>query len=122
MIWKRQVHKHKTLCYGLPFRFNILIIYAARTIFIGNTAFGGPSSIKVYYTIFLVFHIILATVGGVLGLIQIILAFKDKLHIHRKIGPWASIIFLPQLLVLQFMYCYIYCIQVEKQHHCLKLH
>ena len=108
---------------GCLFALTFFIIYAARTIFIGNTAFGGPSSIKVYYTIFLVFHIILATVGGVLGLIQIILAFKDKLHIHRKIGPWASIIwFLPQLLVLQFMYYYMYCIQVEKQHHCLKLH
>ena len=108
---------------GCLFRFNILYYLCSKNYFIGNTAFGGPSSIKVYYTIFLVFHIILATVGGVLGLIQIILAFKDKLHIHRKIGPWASIIwFLPQLLVLQFMYCYMYCIQVEKQHHCLKLH
>ena len=71
---------------GCLFALTFFIIYAARTIFIGNTAFGGPSSIKVYYTIFLVFHIILATVGGVLGLIQIILAFKDKLHIHRKLG------------------------------------
>lgn len=93
LIWKRKVHKHKNIMlWAAFFALTFFIIYAARTIFIGNTAFGGPSSIKVYYTIFLVFHIILATVGGVLGLIQIILAFKDKLHIHRKIGPWASII------------------------------
>ena len=58
LIWKRQVHKHKTLCYGLPFRFNILYYLCSKNYFIG-TAFGGPSSIKVYYTIFLVFHIIL---------------------------------------------------------------
>ena len=53
---------------GCLFALTFFIIYAARTIFIGNTAFGGPSSIKVYYTIFLVFHIILKTVGGVFRL------------------------------------------------------
>ena len=74
------------------FALTFFIIYACRTIFIGNTAFGGPDSIKVYYTIFLVFHIVLATVGGVLGSIQIILAFKDKFNIHRKVGPVASIV------------------------------
>ena len=74
------------------FALTFFIIYASRTIFIGNTAFGGPDSVKIYYTIFLVFHINLATIGGVLGLIQIILAFKDKFNIHRKIGPIASII------------------------------
>ena len=68
------------------FALTFFIIYAARTIFIGNTAFGGPSSIKVYYTIFLVFHIILATVGGVLGLIQIILAFKINFIFTEKLG------------------------------------
>ena len=77
---------------GSNFALTFFIIYASRTIFIGNTAFGGPDSVKIYYTIFLVFHINLATIGGVLGLIQIILAFKDKFNIHRKIGPIASII------------------------------
>lgn len=68
------------------------IIYASRTIFIGNTAFGGPDSILPYYTTFLIFHINLATIGGALGLTQIILAFKDKYKLHRKIGPIASIV------------------------------
>ena len=77
---------------GSNFALTFFIIYASRTIFIGNTAFGGPDSVKIYYTIFLVFHINLATIGGVLGLFQIILAFKDKFNIHRKIGPIASII------------------------------
>ncbi len=63
-----------------------------RTIFIGNTAFGGPASIKKYYTIFLFFHINLATIGGILGLVQIITAFKDKYNVHRKFGPFASVI------------------------------
>ena len=59
---------------------------------IGNTDFGGPDSVRTYYKIFLIFHINLATIGGVLGLVQIITAFKDKFKWHRRIGPVASII------------------------------
>lgn len=93
LIWKRQVEKHKkVMLWAAGFALTFFIIYMSRTIFLGNTAFGGPDSVKVYYTIFLIFHIILATVGGVLGLIQIITALKDKFNIHRKIGPTASII------------------------------
>ncbi|MBW4837495.1 MAG: DUF420 domain-containing protein [Staphylococcaceae bacterium] len=93
LIWKRQIDKHKkVMLWAAVFALTFFIIYASRTIFIGNTAFGGPDSVKIYYTIFLVFHINLATIGGVLGLVQIILAFNDKFNIHRKIGPVASII------------------------------
>lgn len=68
------------------------IIYATRTVFIGNTSFGGPDSIKIYYTIFLIFHITLATTGGVLGLINIYTGYKNKLKLHRRLGPITSII------------------------------
>ncbi|WP_077622137.1 DUF420 domain-containing protein [Sediminibacillus massiliensis] len=68
------------------------IIYASRTIFIGNTSFGGPQDIKIYYTIFLIFHIILATTGAVFGIVTLTLAFKRKIRKHRKIGPVTSII------------------------------
>ncbi|RIP35643.1 DUF420 domain-containing protein [Staphylococcus gallinarum] len=92
-IWKREIESHKkVMLYAAFFALAFFIIYASRTIFIGNTAFGGPDSVKLYYTIFLIFHINLATIGGVLGAVQIITAFKDKLKIHRRIGPIASII------------------------------
>ncbi|MFS0672320.1 DUF420 domain-containing protein [Ornithinibacillus sp. 179-J 7C1 HS] len=68
------------------------IIYMSRTIFIGNTSFGGPEELKVYYTIFLIFHITLATVGAVFGVVTLYLAFKRKISKHRKIGPITSII------------------------------
>ncbi|QTM99304.1 DUF420 domain-containing protein [Sediminibacillus dalangtanensis] len=68
------------------------IIYMSRTIFIGNTSFGGPDNIKLYYTVFLIFHIILATVGAVFGIVTLTLAFKRKIKKHRKIGPVTSII------------------------------
>jgi putative membrane protein len=68
------------------------IIYASRTIFVGNTAFGGPDDIKIYYTAFLVFHIILATTGAVFGIVTLYLGFKDRIVKHRKLGPITSII------------------------------
>lgn len=68
------------------------IIYASRTVFLGNTSFGGPDHLKVYYTVFLIFHITLATIGALFGITTLILAFKRKITIHRKIGPVTSII------------------------------
>ena len=56
----------KSYVMGSIFRINVFIIYATRTIFIGNTDFGGPDSVRTYYKIFLIFHINLATIGGVL--------------------------------------------------------
>lgn len=64
----------------------------SRTLFLGNTAFGGPDDIKIYYTIFLIFHIFLATTGGIFGIISLTLAFKRKITKHRKIGPYTSVI------------------------------
>ncbi|WP_077704406.1 DUF420 domain-containing protein [Virgibacillus dokdonensis] len=68
------------------------IIYMSRTIFIGNTSFGGPQGLEIYYTIFLIFHITLATTGAVFGIVTLILAFKRNIRVHRKIGPITSVI------------------------------
>ncbi|AKS69555.1 membrane protein [Staphylococcus schleiferi] len=93
LIWKRRIGQHKkTMLWAAVFAVTFFLIYASRTIFIGNTAFGGPASVKVYYTIFLIFHITLATVGGVLGLVQIITGLRDKYNVHRKVGPIASVV------------------------------
>ncbi len=90
---EKEINKHKNVMLAAAvFALTFFLIYASRTIFIGNTAFGGPATIKKYYTIFLFFHINLATIGGILGLVQIITAFKDKYNVHRKFGPFASVI------------------------------
>lgn len=92
-IARRDIEGHKkTMLLAGAAALTFFIIYATRTVFIGNTAFGGPDNIKMYYTIFLIFHITLATTGGVLGLINIITGLKDNLKIHRRLGPIASII------------------------------
>jgi putative membrane protein len=70
-------------------------IYLSRTLFLGNTEFGGPDSMKPYYLAFLLFHIVLATVSAVMGIITLTLAYKGEFLKHRRIGrPTAVIWFL----------------------------
>lgn len=93
LIAKRKIEAHKKvmLLSGLS-ALIFFLIYASRTIVLGNTAFGGPEDIKIYYTLFLVFHIILATVGAVFGIVSIISGLKTKFKLHKKIGPITSIV------------------------------
>nr|WP_263328143.1 DUF420 domain-containing protein [Neobacillus sp. Marseille-Q6967] len=92
-IKQRKIEKHKkTMFLAAIFALIFFIIYASRTIFIGNTAFGGPDDIKIYYTVFLVFHIFLATTGAVFGIVTLWTGYKNNLKRHRKLGPITSII------------------------------
>lgn len=92
-IKKGQLEKHqKTMTFAGIFAILFFIIYASRTIFVGNTSFGGPDNIKIYYTLFLIFHITLATVGAVLGIISLYTGMKNRVQTHRKIGPFTSIV------------------------------
>lgn len=86
-----KAHK-KTMVAAAISALTFFIIYASRTIFVGNTSFGGPDDIKLYYTLFLIFHICLATTGAVFGIVTLTLAFKRNIAKHRKIGPVTSII------------------------------
>ncbi|AFS70942.1 MULTISPECIES: DUF420 domain-containing protein [Exiguobacterium] len=86
------------------------IMYALRTILLGNTAFGGPDTIKPYYTGFLIFHILLATSGGVLGLMALFFAYKKNFTKHRKIGPKASVIWFLTAITGVIVYCLLYVV------------
>ncbi|MBY0222937.1 MULTISPECIES: DUF420 domain-containing protein [Sporosarcina] len=92
ILQKKKLAHQKTMVAAAVSAVLFFIIYISRTIFIGNTSFGGPDHLKIYYTVFLVFHIILATVGAVFGVITIIAGFKNNLALHRKIGPITSMI------------------------------
>lgn len=93
LVKQRKIEAHKkTMIAAAISALIFFIIYASRTIFIGNTAFGGPDNIKIYYTIFLIFHIVLATTGAVFGIVTIVLGFKNNITKHRKIGPITSVI------------------------------
>lgn len=92
-IKQRKINLHqKMMITAAVFAVLFFTIYASRTVFIGNTSFGGPEHIKIYYTIFLIFHIILATIGAILGIRTIWLGWKKFLDKHRKLGPITSIV------------------------------
>lgn len=93
LIRKKKIEAHKKMMIAAAISALLfLVIYVSRTVIVGNTAFGGPDSIKIYYTIFLVFHIILAIIGAVLGVITLRAGLKNNLEKHRKLGPIASIV------------------------------
>ncbi|OIJ13289.1 hypothetical protein BKP37_12380 [Anaerobacillus alkalilacustris] len=87
----KELHK-KMMFLGALFATIFFVTYVSKTIFVGSTAFGGPEEVKVYYTLFLIFHIILATSAAVLGIITLVSGYKNNMKIHRKLGPITSII------------------------------
>lgn len=93
LIKQKKIEAHKkTMFLAAIFALTFFIIYISRTLFIGNTAFGGPENIKIYYTVFLIFHVTLATVGAVFGIVTLLTGYNNKLAKHRKLGPVTSII------------------------------
>ncbi|WP_338753870.1 DUF420 domain-containing protein [Bacillus sp. FJAT-52991] len=92
-IKQGKIEKHKkTMLTAAVFALIFFVIYVSRTVFIGNTAFGGPDEIKIYYTSFLIFHITLATTGAVFGIVTILSGLKNNLIRHKKLGPITSVI------------------------------
>lgn len=111
LIVKRNIEAHKKVMFAAGVSALIFfIIYASRTVFIGNTAFGGPDELKGYYTFFLVFHIILATTGAVFGLTSIISGLKNNLKLHRRIGAITSIIWFFVAITGVMVYLLLYII------------
>lgn len=82
---KREAHE-KTMIAAAIAALIFFIIYSSRTIFIGNTSWGGPDNLKTIYLVFLLFHIVLATVAAVFGITTLTLAFRKKFARHRKWG------------------------------------
>lgn len=88
-IRKGNVDVHRRLMLtGSALAVLFFLSYVAKTIFVGDTTFGGPNSWRVGYQVFLQSHSILATVAAVLGIITLVLAFRQRFGRHRKIGPW----------------------------------
>jgi len=82
---KRDAHK-KTMIAAAVFAVLFFLVYSSRTVFVGNTKWGGPDSLSVLYHVFLIFHIVLATVAAVFGITTLTLGFKEKYAKHRKWG------------------------------------
>ena len=108
-IAKRNIPAHKkTMTAAGIAAILFFTIYMSRTLFAGNTAFGGPDNLKIYYTVFLVFHIILATVGAVFGIVSLLTGYQSKLKLHRKLGPITSIIWFFTAITGALVYILLY--------------
>lgn len=110
-IAKRNIAKHRRLMtWAAIFASVFFIVYLSRTLLLGNTEFGGPPGVKVFYLIFLLFHIVLATVGGVMGIITLVWGYKNKLDKHRKIGPITSVVWFATAITGVTVYLLLYWI------------
>ena len=111
LIIKRKIEAHKKVMFAAGVAAVIFfIIYASRTVLIGNTAFGGPDDLKIYYTFFLIFHITLATVGAVFGIVSLWTGYKNNMKVHRRIGPISSIIWFFTAITGVMVYLLLYVI------------
>lgn len=92
-IMKREIESHKKfMLAGAAFALLFFIIYLSKTVFVGSTQFGGPDNLKTAYVIFLLFHITLATVAAVFGIVTLTLAFKKSFAKHKKLGRVTAVI------------------------------
>lgn len=106
---KKQAHKRSMILAAI-FALIFLVTYVSRTVLVGNTSFGGPDDVKVYYTIFLIFHIILATTSAIFGVVTLRLALKRKITLHRKFGPIVSIMWFITAITGVLVYLLLYVI------------
>lgn len=92
---RRERHE-KLMLGGAATALLFFLLYVSRTIFVGNTSFSeaAPVWVRDAYFIFLIFHIILATVSAVFGLVTLYLAFKKQFVRHRRLGRITAVLWL----------------------------
>ncbi|NGM84391.1 DUF420 domain-containing protein [Paenibacillus sp. 7124] len=106
---KREAHK-KTMIAAAVFAVLFFLVYASRTVFVGNTSWGGPESLSGLYHVFLIFHIVLASVAAVFGITTLTLGFKEKYAKHRRWGRVTSVIWFITAITGVAVYVLLYLI------------
>ena len=95
MILKgRRLTHQKFMVAGTTFALLFFIIYVSKTVLIGSTKFGGPEDLKFAYLIFLLIHIVLATVAAVFGVVSLYIAKKQRFLKHKRIGRYTATMWL----------------------------
>jgi len=104
---EREAHK-KAMIAAAVAALLFFIVYMSRTLFVGNTTWGGPDELSGIYHVFLIFHIVLATVAAVFGLTTLTLGFKAKYAKHRKWGRITSVIWFITAITGVMVYVLLY--------------
>lgn len=104
---KREAHQ-KTMFWAAITAIIFFILYCTRTLVVGSTNWGGPEGLKVYYLIFLFFHIFMATIGAVFGITTLTLGYKAKFAKHRKWGKVTAIVWFTSAITGIIVYILLY--------------
>jgi Predicted membrane protein len=107
VLKKREAHE-KVMVAAAVAATLFFIIYVSRTIFVGNTTFNGPESLKNIYLVFLLFHIVLATVAAVFGITTLVLAYRKNFAKHRRIGRTTATIWFATVVTGVTVYVLLY--------------
>jgi len=84
-LGRREAHQRMMLAAAFS-ALMFFILYVTRTVVYGSMPFGGPEHLRVYYLVFLLIHIVFATVSAVLGIVTITLGLKGRFVRHRWFG------------------------------------
>lgn len=88
----RQLHLHRRLMLlGTLFGALFFITYVIKSLFIGDTLFGGPKSMAAAYGLFLQVHVTLATLAAIAGVITLRWAFRQRFAKHRRLAPYTAV-------------------------------
>lgn len=96
IVTGRRERHEKLMLAGAVTALLFFLLYVARTVFVGNTSFSedAPAWVRDAYFVFLIFHILLATVSAVFGLVTLFQAYKKEFAKHRKIGRLTAVLWL----------------------------
>ncbi|OUN00086.1 MAG: hypothetical protein BAA02_02695 [Paenibacillaceae bacterium ZCTH02-B3] len=106
-LGKRDAHQ-KVMITAAAFALLFFVLYLARTLFVGNTAWGGPESLRTVYLAFLLFHIVLAAAAAVFGITTLALAWRKRFARHRKWGRTTSVTWFITALTGVMVYLLLY--------------
>ena len=92
VIRRRRMRSHRAAMLtasGLALGF--FLSYVTKTLFYGDTAFGGPVHLTTAYQVFLQTQTLFATGAAIMGIITLRRALAGHFPSHRRIAPWTAV-------------------------------
>ncbi len=93
LIRRQRVHAHRrAMLTASALALGFFLSYATKTLFYGDTAFGGPAHLTTAYQVFLQTQTLFATGAAVMGIITLRRALARRFRSHRRIAPWTAVV------------------------------